>query len=101
MVRSFITRVLYSFSMKKEHHVALKNLHSFKFAHIILLSISLPLPGSAILSFGYSVGSGPIFLDQLACSGAEQSLLSCSSGRPVGLHQCNYTMDVGLKCQGG
>ena len=70
------------------------------FSFVFCLSFPLPLPGLTILSSGYFVGSGPIFLDQLACSGTEQSLLSCSSGRPVGLHQCNHTMDIGLKCQG-
>ena len=55
---------------------------------------------SQILTSGYSDGSGPIFLDQLDCSGSEESLLDCPSGRPVGLHQCDHTMDVGIRCQG-
>jgi len=57
-------------------------------------------PESVILTSGYTTGSGPIFLDQLTCSGTEQSLLDCSSGRPVGLHQCDHSMDIGLTCQG-
>ena len=49
---------------------------------------------------GYSVGAGPIFLDQLNCLSSEESLLDCPLGRPVGLHRCNHSMDVGLRCQG-
>ena len=49
---------------------------------------------------GFSEGSGPIFLDQLSCSGSEQSLLECPVGRAVGLHRCNHSMDVRLRCAG-
>lgn len=52
------------------------------------------------LSSGYSGGAGPIFLSRLDCSGHEQSLLECSSDYPVGLHQCDHSMDVGLHCLG-
>ena len=55
---------------------------------------------SQILTSGYTVGDGPIFLSQLRCSGSEQSLLECSSGRPLGLHRCDHSMDIGLHCQG-
>ena len=55
---------------------------------------------SQILTSGYTVGDGPIFLSQLLCSGSEQSLLECSSGYPVGLHRCDHSMDVGLHCLG-
>ena len=55
---------------------------------------------SQILTSGYTVGDGPIFLSQLLCSGSEQSLLECSSGYPVGLHRCDHSMDVGLLCLG-
>ena len=46
------------------------------------------------------MGSGPIFLDQLQCSGSEQSLLDCSTFTDVGLHSCNHAMDAGVKCRG-
>ena len=60
------------------------------------LSISESQP----LIYGYSAGTGPIFLSQLECSGQEQSLLDCSSGLPVGLHQCDHAADVALQCLG-
>ena len=53
-----------------------------------------------ILTSGYERGSGPIFLDQLQCSDSDQSLLECGMGRAVGLHRCNHSMDVGIRCSG-
>ena len=48
----------------------------------------------------FGSGSGPIFLDQLQCSGSEQSLLDCPTFTDVGLHSCDHSMDAGVKCQG-
>ena len=48
----------------------------------------------------FGSGSGPIFLDQLRCSGSEQSLLDCPPFPDVGLHSCDHSMDAGVKCQG-
>ena len=53
-----------------------------------------------ILTSGYENGSGPIFLDQLQCTGSEQSFLECAMGRAVGLHRCDHSMDVGIRCTG-
>ena len=68
--------------------------------HVYCYLMFYEFVGSVVLTSGYSDGSGPIFLDQLDCSGSEESLLDCPSGRPVGLHQCDHTMDVGIRCQG-
>ena len=46
------------------------------------------------------MGSGPIFLDQLQCSGSEQSLLDCLTFTDLGLHSCHHSMDAGVKCRG-
>ena len=48
----------------------------------------------------FGMGSGPIFLDQLQCSGGEQSLLDCPTFTGLGLHRCDHFMDAGVKCQG-
>ena len=64
-------------------------------------SLFLLLPADPeILTSSFQKGSGPIFLDQLQCSGSDQSLFDCDMGQTIGLHHCNHSMDVGIKCSG-
>jgi len=48
--------------------------------------------------FGH--GAGPIFLDQLRCSGTENSLLECNRFAGLGLHSCDHFQDAGVSCIG-
>lgn len=43
--------------------------------------------------------SGPIFLDQLMCSGEEESLMDCRMYEEPGVHMCSHQHDVGVICQ--
>ena len=45
-------------------------------------------------------GSGPIFLTTLGCLGDEASLLECHSFFPTGIHSCDHSQDVWIKCIG-
>jgi hypothetical protein len=45
-------------------------------------------------------GSGPIFLATLGCLGDEASLLECYSFFPTGIHSCDHSRDVWIKCIG-
>ena len=47
----------------------------------------------------FGEGSGPIFIDDVVCSGRESSLLSCASNA-IGFHDCDHSEDAGVKCEG-
>ena len=47
----------------------------------------------------YGQGSGPIWLDNLNCTGTESSLHYCSHSG-VGNRNCRHAKDVGVVCQG-
>ena len=55
------------------------------------------LTGQAITSGG---GSGPIYLDEVACTGSENALLACTSS-PIGTHNCGHSEDAGVQCLPG
>ena len=43
-------------------------------------------------------GTGPIFLDDLSCSGHEASLFDCPH-RGIGSHNCEHGEDAGAICR--
>ncbi|XP_078002180.1 soluble scavenger receptor cysteine-rich domain-containing protein SSC5D [Phascolarctos cinereus] len=54
-------------------------------------------PGPAAGRFGW--GEGPIWLDDVACSGTEVWLANCPAA-PWGKHNCAHNEDVGVTCTG-
>ena len=42
---------------------------------------------------------GPLFLDQLHCTGDEESLSECDMFTEPGMHMCGHQHDVGVICQ--
>ncbi|XP_033025989.1 soluble scavenger receptor cysteine-rich domain-containing protein SSC5D isoform X4 [Lacerta agilis] len=58
--------------------------------------------GAPLLSPGnarYGPGSGPIWLDDVNCTGAELTLQNCRS-QPWGTHNCNHHEDASVICTG-
>ena len=67
--------------------------------HIISCDV---LTGAERVNSEVQITSGPIFLDELRCTGNEQSLLDCPTGiSEVGLTNCDHSQDVWVKCRGG
>ena len=48
-------------------------------------------------SNNFGQGTGPIWLDNLQCTGAENSLYNCTANA-VGSHNCGHYEDAGAKC---
>ncbi len=46
----------------------------------------------------FGQGMGPIFLDDVSCSGSELRLVNCPAN-PVGQHNCVHFEDAGVRCQ--
>jgi len=47
-------------------------------------------------SFG--LGNGPIYLDNLICTGTETRLVDCRNNG-IGVHNCGHSEDAGLRCR--
>ena len=45
----------------------------------------------------FGAGTGPIWLDDLSCSGSELTLLQCSH-KGLGSHNCGHYEHVGVRC---
>ena len=48
----------------------------------------------------FGPGIGPIFLENLVCSGSETTLLGCRHSTPLGLSTCAHSQDAGVRCVG-
>lgn len=47
----------------------------------------------------FGPGTGDILLDDIRCTGNEDSLFNCKLTRSIGDHNCNHDEDVGVRCQ--
>lgn len=45
----------------------------------------------------FGQGAGPIYLDELACTGSEPDLFHCQHP-PIGVHDCGHDEDAGVQC---
>ena len=45
----------------------------------------------------FGQGTGPIWLDNAACTGTEATLFDCPAN-PIGTHNCDHSEDVGTRC---
>ena len=66
------------------------------------LSILLPsddcIDAQAVSFAAYGQGTGPILLDDVACTGTETRLIECR-GSPITTHNCVHAEDASVRCQ--
>ena len=60
--------------------------------HIIFCS----LDATAVQRAGFGLGSGPIHLDNVACTGSEAALINCTYD-PI-TTDCSHSEDAGVRC---
>lgn len=51
----------------------------------------------AVSAAFFGQGTGPILLDEVACTGTESGLLECPSNM---VHDCTHSEDAGVRCSG-
>ena len=49
---------------------------------------------------GFGEGNYTILLDNLMCSGDEDSLLDCQTDVPRASSDCDHSEDAGVRCEG-
>ena len=66
-------------------------------AAVVCRELSLGMDATAVSRARFGQGSGPILLDNVRCSGSEETLLQCNH-RGVGIHNCQHSEDAGVIC---
>ena len=70
-----------------------------QFGHFCLSCFTDGTGGTAYHNAFFGVGTGPIYLDDVACTSSASQLLKCSS-RPILEHNCDHHADAGVGCKG-
>ena len=63
------------------------------------LCLACSAGGIAYSNAYFGAGTGPIYLDNVACTSSASQLLECSS-RPILSHNCHHSADAGVGCKG-
>ncbi|XP_071490894.1 scavenger receptor cysteine-rich domain-containing protein DMBT1-like [Diadema antillarum] len=66
-------------------------------ANVVCRRLGYSQASEAFSSAEFGEGSGPIFLDDVECTGNEQCIFSCSN-RGIGVHNCFHFEDAGVRC---
>nr|XP_029138525.1 deleted in malignant brain tumors 1 protein-like [Labrus bergylta] len=67
-------------------------------ANVVCRQLDCGPPRSALLNAAFGQGSGPIWLDDVGCSGNEISITECRHPG-LGVHNCNHVEDASVICE--
>ena len=67
--------------------------------HINNIVYILIVDGQATYFASFGEGTGDVALENVACSGSENTLLGCSSD-PIFDSTCSHSVDAGVICEG-
>ena len=69
-------------------------------ARVICRQLPYDFNGTQVLPISnFTQGTGPIFLDEVGCTGNEERVEECGGPAP-GLHTCNHSQDTAIQCIG-
>jgi len=66
-------------------------------ANVVCRQLGFPQASQAFRGAYYGQGSGPIWMDDVACSGSESYIYECRH-RGWGNHDCTHSRDASVQC---
>ncbi|XP_055046924.2 scavenger receptor cysteine-rich domain-containing protein DMBT1-like [Misgurnus anguillicaudatus] len=67
-------------------------------AAVVCKSMGCGTPISATTGASFGEGSGPVWLDEVSCSGDEPTVKNCTS-KALGMSSCSHKQDAGVNCR--